>query len=118
MINKKSYYSISEVSKMLNINEHTIRFWDSKMPELSIRTSKGKTRFFNMKQIEKLSKINDILKNNDSFEMALKIISKKISKKDELRFEKNLEFVSDSKIIIDKFKKIRNISNKLKELIS
>ena len=35
MILKKTYYSISEVSKMLSIQEHTIRFWDSKIPNLS-----------------------------------------------------------------------------------
>ena len=52
MILKKTYYSISEVSKMLNIQEHTIRFWDSKIPDLSKRDNKGKTRFFNLKQIE------------------------------------------------------------------
>ena len=62
MILKKTYYTISEVSKMLNIHEHTIRFWDSKLPDLSKRDNKGKTRFFNFKQIEKLSKLNDILK--------------------------------------------------------
>ncbi len=59
---KKTYYSISEVSKMLNINEHTIRFWDSKLQDLSKRDHKGKTRFFNLKQIEKISKLADMLK--------------------------------------------------------
>ena len=54
MILKKTYYSISEVSKLLNIQEHTIRFWNSKLPDLSKRDNKGKTRFFNVKQIEKL----------------------------------------------------------------
>ena len=77
MIPIKTYYSISEVSKMLNIHEHTIRFWDSKLPELSKRDKKGKTRFFNLKQIEKLSKLNDILKKKDSLTLAYEIISKK-----------------------------------------
>ena len=53
MFPKKTYYSISEVSKILNIQEHTIRFWNSKLPDLSKRDNKGKTRFFNLKQIEK-----------------------------------------------------------------
>ena len=76
MIIKKTYYSISEVSKMLNIQEHTIRFWNSKLPDLSKRDNKAKTRFFNLKQIEKLSKLNDILKKNDSITLANKILSK------------------------------------------
>ena len=77
MILKKTYYSISEVSKMLNIPEHTIRFWDAKLPDLSKRDSKGKTRFFNLKQIEKLYKLNNILKKNDSITLAYEILSKK-----------------------------------------
>ena len=82
MILKKTYYSISEVSKMLNIQEHTIRFWDSKLPNLSKRNQKGKTRFFNLTQIEKLSKLNDILKKNDSIKFRKNIVKiKSISKK-------------------------------------
>ena len=84
MILKKTYYSISEVSKILNIQEHTIRFWDSKLPDLSKRNNKGKTRFFNSKQIEKLSKLNDILKKNDSITLAYEILSKNNNKNSSL----------------------------------
>ena len=84
---KKTYYSISEVSKMLNIKEHTIRFWDSKLPDLSKRDQKGKSRFFNQQQIEKISKINEILKNNDSIKLAFQIISGK-SNNNSLSFNK------------------------------
>ena len=59
---KKTYYSISEVSKILEIPEHTIRFWESKLPDLCLRSQKGKTRFFNEKQINMLSKLNNLLK--------------------------------------------------------
>ncbi len=118
MIIKKTYYSISEVSKMLNIQEHTIRFWDSKLPNISKRNSKGKTRFFNLKQIDKLSKLNDILKKNDSLTLAYAILSKNsntnLSKKinhidnfkgDSIKYRKNID-------------KIKNISNNLKNLLN
>ena len=62
---------------MLNIKEHTIRFWDSKLKDLSIRDNKGKTRFFNLKQIEKLSNLNDVLKKKDSITLAYEFLSKK-----------------------------------------
>ena len=42
MINKKIYYSISEVAKIIEVPEHTIRFWDSKLPGLSRQIEKGK----------------------------------------------------------------------------
>ena len=112
---KKTYYSISEVSKMLNIQEHTIRFWDSKLPDISKREIKGKTRFFNLKQIEKISKLNDILKKNDSITLAYEILSKKNIKNssvninnlkgDSIKFQKNIN-------------KIKNISKNLKNLLN
>ena len=117
MILKKTYYSISEVSKMLNIQEHTIRFWDSKIPDLSKRHNKGKTRFFNLKQIKKLAKINVILKKNDSITLAYEILSKNNSKKSHLNLEDSFENKNDSNLNKQIVNKIRTISNNLQSLI-
>ena len=118
MILKKTYYSISEVSRILNIQEHTIRFWDSKIPDLSKRDNKGKTRFFNLKQIEKLSNLRDILKKNDSITLAYKILSKNNSKKLLLNLDDSAEKKNDSNLNQLKINKIRAISNNLKSLIN
>ena len=87
MINKK-YLNISEVSKMLQIEEHKIRYWDSVDPKtnklriegLSIRT-KGGTRYFNQSHIKKLSNVKNILfeegKHNYSLDLVKKILSSK-----------------------------------------
>tara|TARA_E500000178_G_C16562191_1_gene547850 strand:- start:158 stop:505 length:348 start_codon:yes stop_codon:yes gene_type:complete len=115
MIFKKTYYSISEVSKMLNIHEHTIRFWDSKLPDLSKRDNKGKTRFFNLKQIEKLSKLNDLLKKNDAITLAYEILSKKNNKNLLINSDNNLK--DDSIKFQQNIIKIKNISNNLKNLL-
>jgi DNA-binding transcriptional MerR regulator len=112
---KKTYYSISEVSKMLNIQEHTIRFWDSKLPDLSKRDNKGKTRFFNLKQIEKLSKLNDLLKKNDSINLAYEILSKKNNKNSLINSDNNLK--DDSIKFQQNIIKIKNISKNLKNLL-
>ena len=117
MILKKTYYSISEVSKMLNIQEHTIRFWDSKLPDLSKRDSKGKTRFFNLKQIEKLSKLRDILKKNDSITLAYEILSKNNYKNFQLSIGDSAEKIKNSNLNQSTINQIRTISNKLKSLI-
>ena len=117
MILKKTYYSISEVSKMLNIQEHTIRFWDSKLPDLSKRDNKGKSRFFNLKQIEKLSKLNDLLKKNDSITLAYEILSKK-NNKNSLRRSDNNNSKDDSIKFQQNIVKIKNISKKLKNLLN
>ena len=114
---KKTYYSISEVSKILDIPEHTIRFWESKIPDLSLRSEKGKTRFFNEKQISMLSKINNLLKNNDTLSLAFDIVSKKNSKKSSLNFNN----LSTKEVVSNQFKhkinQIRTIANNLRTLI-
>ena len=96
MINKK-YFNISEVSKMLQIEEHKIRYWDSIDPKTNkcriegISTkSKGGTRYFNRDNIKKLEKLKNILydgsNQNHSIKIADKILSsniKMLHKKDE-----------------------------------
>ena len=114
---KKTYYSISEVSKMLDIHEHTIRFWNSKLPDLSFRSEKGKTRFFNLKQINTISKINDLLKNNDSLSLALEIVSKNLNKKSKDILNKSNQNIKDSFLNQDKIVKIKKLTNNLKDLI-
>ena len=102
---------------MLNIHEHTIRFWDSKIPDLSKRNSKGKTRFFNLKQIEILSKLRDILNKNDSITLAYEILSKKNYKNSLLNFNNSENLNSDSSKLPKHIVKIKKISNYLKNLI-
>ena len=118
MILKKTYYSISEVSKILNIREHTIRFWDSKLPDFSKRDNKGKTRFFNLKQIEKLSQLRDILKKNDSIMLANEILSKNINKSSLLNLNNSDISIGDSTKTLQKIDKIKKISKKLKDLLN
>jgi len=118
MILKKTYYSISEVSKILNIQEHTIRFWDSKLPDLSKRKNKGKTRFFNLKQIDKLSKLRDILKKNDSITLAYEILSKNNNKNSSINLNNTENLNDDSTKILKNIDKIKNISRYLKGLLN
>ncbi len=118
MILKKTYYSISEVAKMLNIHEHTLRFWDSKLPDLSNRDSKGKTRFFNTKQIEKIAMLNEILKKNNSLTLAFKILSKNSSKNLSLKNNSIDNSKSDSIELGQNLNKIKDISRRLKDLLN
>ena len=115
---KKTYYSISEVSKMLNIHEHTIRFWDSKIPNLSKRDQKGKTRFFNLMQIEKISQLSIILKNNDSITLAYEILSKNNNKNSLIKYNKVDNQISDSLKNSQNIIKLKKISDKLKNLLN
>ena len=82
MINKK-YLNISEVSKMLQIEEHKIRYWDSIDPKTNkfrvegISTkSKGGTRYFNKENIKKLQKLKKILYEGDNQNYSIKLAEK------------------------------------------
>ena len=124
----KKYYSISEVSKMLNIKEHVIRHWDSidpktnkfRLENLSIRT-KGGTRFFNKSHIKKLLSLKNILdhngKRNYSLDLASKIISNNKYSKNTSASSISLENNNDSNNAIKKIEKIQTITNNLKKLL-
>ena len=121
MITKK-YLNISEVSKILQIEEYKIRYWDSIDPKTNklriqgISTkSKGGTRYFNKENIKKLEKLKNILydgeNHNYSIKLADKILTsnnkmiiKKIQNKPDVNFSKNVE-------------KIEQILNKMRLLL-
>ena len=122
MINKK-YLNISEVSKMLQIEEHKIRYWDSINPKTNkyriegISTkSKGGTRYFSKENIKKLEKLKNILydgkNHNYSIKLADKILSSK-NKKTLIKEDKTTNYQYE-----DKYKKIEQILNKMRLLLN
>ena len=109
MINKK-YLNISEVSKMLQIEEHKIRYWDSLDPKTrkfrieGISTkSKGGTRYFNKENIKKLQKLKNILYDGDSHNYSIKLAEKLISLNSK-------SIIKDNRIKKD-FRNINNAEN-------
>ena len=121
MINKK-YLNISEVSKMLQIEEHKIRYWDSVDPKTNkyrvegISTkSKGGTRYFNKDNIKKLQKLKNILYDGDnqnySIKLAGKILTSKI--KSDIKKDKTIKDYQD----INKVENIKQILNKMRLLL-
>ena len=95
MINKK-YLNISEVSKMLQIEEHKIRYWDSIDPKTNkyrvdgISTkSKGGTRYFNKENIKKLQKLKNILYDDDNQNYSIKLAEKILTSNSQLIIEKD-----------------------------
>ena len=93
---EKQYKNIKEVSKLLNIKEHVIRYWDSIDPKtekiriqgLSTR-NRGGIRFFNKDNINKLDQLKAVLfengKHNYSLDLANKILSSKNKKVSDLK---------------------------------
>ena len=110
----KKYKSITEVSELLKINKHVIRYWDTKFDGISTRLSDNKRRFFNIENIKKLQELKNILyqngKHNYAFDLAKKIVSDK-SKKNEVSIINKTDKTKFSIV------KLQEISNNLKELL-
>ena len=111
----KKYKSIAEVSELLKINKHVIRYWDTKFDGISTRLSDNKRRFFNIENIKKLQELKNILyqngRHNYSFDLAKKIVSDKTKKKE----VSNINQIRGTKFSIVK---LQEISNNLKELLA
>ena len=113
-MNNKVYKSISEVSDILKINKHVIRYWDSKFEGISTRLKNNKRRFFSNENINKLKELKNILyengKHNYSLDLAKKIVTKK-----KLNSKNQPNYKLDNKT--DNINKLHDISDKLKKLI-
>ena len=121
MINKK-YLNISEVSKMLKIEEHKIRYWDSIDPKTKkyridgISTkSKGGTRYFNKDNIKKLKKLKSILYEGNNHNYSVKLAHKILSSNNKITFKKDLNDMYLGAPY--NYEKINQILNKMRLLL-
>ncbi len=59
----KYYYTIGEVSNLLDLKPYVIRYWETEFPQLKPRKDHGRNRQFTEEHIELLRKIKDMLYN-------------------------------------------------------
>ena len=110
--NKKTYKSIGEVAKILNLvnkkngklSTHTIRFWEKEFKQIKPFIFSGKRRYYDNKSILILKKIKFLLKNKGMTIKGVKI---------ELQNTKSELDEFDNKTI-----KKKNIKNKLSKIAS
>jgi len=110
-MNDKTYKSISEVSHLLKINKHVIRYWDSRFAGISTRLGEKKRRFFSTKNIQKLYELKKILHKDGKSVYSIGLANKLINKK---KFLKDNFNKSESNININK---LDEISKNLKKII-
>lgn len=99
--NLKLYYSISEVAKMFGVNESTLRYWETEIPQLKPKTlAITKIRQYTDKDLELLKSIYTLVKvrgfklsaarkmiyeNRSRVDKSTEVIDKLISVREELR---------------------------------
>ncbi|MBR0275961.1 MAG: MerR family transcriptional regulator [Prevotella sp.] len=61
--NLKLYYSIKEVAEMFDLNESTLRYWETEFPFLKPKTAgPSKVRQYSEKDIEQIRLIHNLVK--------------------------------------------------------
>ncbi|MBT5798967.1 MerR family transcriptional regulator [Alphaproteobacteria bacterium] len=58
-----AYKTISEVSKLIDVASHVLRFWETKFSSVKPLKRSGGRRYYNSEDIEVLSKIRSLLYN-------------------------------------------------------
>ena len=122
MISKK-YLNISQVSKILEIEEYKIRYWDSIDPKtnkyriegLSTK-SKGGTRYFNKENIKKLTKLKSILYDGNKQNFSIKLAEKILSSNNKAFNIKDNDHPNNQ--LIYNTEKIEQILNKMRLLLN
>jgi DNA-binding transcriptional MerR regulator len=61
-MDKKSFHSITDVSRELNLPNYVLRFWEEKFPKIAPLKNKGR-RYYRVEDIELLKLIKDLLYN-------------------------------------------------------
>ena len=61
MSEQRAYYTISTVSKKIDIPSHVLRFWEKKFSDLKPRKSSGGRRFYSPNDIIKINLIKSLL---------------------------------------------------------
>jgi len=113
-MSEKKYKSISEVSQILDLKKHVIRYWDSKFDGLSVRLKANKQRFFNTDNIKKLKEIKNILYKNGKHNYSLDLANTIANKKNiELHEEKKMKLITSKDYIYE----LNAISQDLKKIL-
>jgi len=58
---KKLYYSIGEISRLLGIDQHVLRFWETEFKELTPRKNRAGNRLYRESDLQLLKRIKHLL---------------------------------------------------------
>ncbi len=92
----KMYYSIKEVSEMLDIPESTLRYWEKEFKEINPKKSATGIRKYTAKDIEQIKLVNHLVKD--------KALTLKGAKD---RLKENPKKTTDIHEIVDRLKAVR-----------
>ena len=121
----KKYLNITEVSELLNLKEHIIRYWDSVDPKtrklridgISTKTNGG-TRYFNKENIIKLEKIKNLLYKDGDQNYTLDLVNKILANRNLNNQINNISNYKPKFKINENAQKIKLILKKMRHLLN
>ena len=121
----KKYLNITEVSELLNLKEHIIRYWDSVDPKtrklridgISTKTNGG-TRYFNKENIIKLEKIKNLLYKDGNQNYTLDLVNKILANRNLNNQINNISNYKPKIKINENAQKIKLILKKMRHLLN
>lgn len=94
---KKLYYSISEVSKLTELEQYILRYWETEFDQLNPSKNRAGNRIYTNKDIKTILEIKELLRNKRyTIEGAKKILTDQLNKK---KFEAVKPVVSTSQTV-------------------
>jgi DNA-binding transcriptional MerR regulator len=93
---KKLYYSIAEVSKMLDINASNLRYWEKEFHQLKPKRNAKGTRFYTQEDIDVVKQIMVLVHNQN---LTLEGARQKLSQKK--------DHVAKQQEIIERLQRVR-----------
>ncbi|HEU4724098.1 MAG TPA: MerR family transcriptional regulator [Candidatus Eisenbacteria bacterium] len=106
----KLYYSISEVSDLVGVKPHVLRYWETQFKMLRPRKGRGGARMYRKRDVEALFDIKQLLYDQRfTIEGAKrKLLDERVSEKDQM----GIPFAR-----LDKEEAIRGLRDDLRELL-
>lgn len=118
---KKLYYSISEVSKLTEVEQYILRYWESEFEQLKPSKNRAGNRIYTNEDIKLILKIKKLLRDEKyTFEGAKKILIDENDKAEPVlvKEEPEIEEVFDEKDLLKRdLMEIRNFLIDLKRFI-
>ncbi|MHB8580938.1 MAG: MerR family transcriptional regulator [Ignavibacteriaceae bacterium] len=106
---KKLYYSISEVSKITEVEQYVLRYWETEFEELSPQKNRAGNRIYTNKDIQLILKIKTLLRDKKyTIEGAKKVLS---------TFEPDISIVSQD-IKVEQIKNTHSMVENKKEKLN
>lgn len=128
---KKLYYSISEVSKLTEVEQYILRYWETEFEQLHPQKNRAGNRIYTNKDIDLILKIKSLLRDkkytiegakrvlndNDNFDNISEIFLKKqtnnLETKLDVTIRENVDNDSLRKDLVEIKKLLEEIYNKL-----